>query len=361
MEGRIHDASNQASSPEKRNEYSVKWHSLVSASPSEQIHFWSMSLDSSCDQQLLKTILTTIGMNITRAPLRIKHHFSKVDVNIPTTDRQTVFTYYINFSQHAKIVPRIPCHIHDTMFKTVANFKHFMSYIVQNCTKQPYREFPQPPFNHPLLLTADEQLQVFSECNKAISSDYSHLFSNSLDCFLHPSLLEMEYLPNYFASPEEVSYTKIRDILTKALPRSLQSSRVSSASQHIADEKLKKLWKCLSSDPIFCEHVPNILRNWALLLSVDNELFKCSFNRQDVLLPIIPPDQNELDYISLSSIHQVLKRIQMPFLATDIVSATLASAYCPELSIDLSQRVRCLLYTSPSPRDATLSRMPSSA
>ena len=30
-------------------------------------------------------------------------------------------------------------------------------------------------------------------------------------------------------------------------------------------------------------------------------------------------------------------------------------------SIDRVQRDRCLLYTSPSPRDATLSRMPSSA
>ena len=38
-------------------------------------------------------------------------------------------------------------------------------------------------------------------------------------------------------------------------------------------------------------------------------------------------------------------------------------AFCPHLGAHLGEGgcVRCLLYTSPSPRDATLSRMPSSA
>ena len=34
---------------------------------------------------------------------------------------------------------------------------------------------------------------------------------------------------------------------------------------------------------------------------------------------------------------------------------------CEKISKDLNYELPCLLYTSPSPRDATLSRMPSSA
>ena len=47
------------------------------------------------------------------------------------------------------------------------------------------------------------------------------------------------------------------------------------------------------------------------------------------------------------------------FEVVSIIQGTVGGAAyeCPSLSLSLS----CLLYTSPSPRDATLSRMPSSA
>ena len=38
-----------------------------------------------------------------------------------------------------------------------------------------------------------------------------------------------------------------------------------------------------------------------------------------------------------------------------------SGAFSPEFEVQVEQTYACLLYTSPSPRDATLSRMPSSA
>ena len=51
--------------------------------------------------------------------------------------------------------------------------------------------------------------------------------------------------------------------------------------------------------------------------------------------------------------------MQAPILVLEFLSANLTS--CIEQYDILPKDISCLLYTSPSPRDATLSRMPSSA
>ena len=57
-----------------------------------------------------------------------------------------------------------------------------------------------------------------------------------------------------------------------------------------------------------------------------------------------------------------------PTAAESLVKATVAvldnvhvQAHMDRASMETAKRLGCLLYTSPSPRDATLSRMPSSA
>ena len=57
--------------------------------------------------------------------------------------------------------------------------------------------------------------------------------------------------------------------------------------------------------------------------------------------------------------HEIAKGLKTPLLEWNIKSTTKAQQGLYEY--DAVARLRCLLYTSPSPRDATLSRMPSSA
>ena len=57
---------------------------------------------------------------------------------------------------------------------------------------------------------------------------------------------------------------------------------------------------------------------------------------------------------------ELLKIVDLTNKANDLVS-TLSHGDKRKLEISLALSMNCLLYTSPSPRDATLSRMPSSA
>ena len=57
---------------------------------------------------------------------------------------------------------------------------------------------------------------------------------------------------------------------------------------------------------------------------------------------------------------QIERFVEVP--NTNIQEPVLASQFADELCLSISEDYGyCLLYTSPSPRDATLSRMPSSA
>ena len=47
--------------------------------------------------------------------------------------------------------------------------------------------------------------------------------------------------------------------------------------------------------------------------------------------------------------------------ATFLIMGPGCTRACPYCDIDFDKSVRCLLYTSPSPRDSVVSRMPSSA
>ena len=52
---------------------------------------------------------------------------------------------------------------------------------------------------------------------------------------------------------------------------------------------------------------------------------------------------------------------QMQWHSDDITKPTLSEVNAKISELEIAEPMRCLLYTSPSPRDATLSRMPSSA
>ena len=66
----------------------------------------------------------------------------------------------------------------------------------------------------------------------------------------------------------------------------------------------------------------------------------------------------------MSEIAEKVKKIIVDKLGVDESEVTAEASFTDDLgadSLDTVELIICLLYTSPSPRDATLSRMPSSA
>ena len=318
-------------------QHTVKWHPLKNQkSPSSQVYFWAKRLGF--DDTPVKPILKRIGMKITCAPLRIKNHFHTVECDIPETTPSSVYDYYTQFSGQVSPSGRFPCAVEATTFHSIVDFKVFTMYLLQPSESElGNREFPKPPFAHPLLLTADGQLGNFDKSNKVISSQYSQLFPESFEKFLHPELLDLKYSINYFLCPEvdSGSYTTVREVLSKALPHSLQTTHVHNAEEeHITKSMLTKLWVCFSCDKTFYSYLEDILKCWALLPSTTNQLFSST----NLLIPILPPS-SDLTHFALptvsgfSAIYQVLCHLGMPFLATDIVvHQNVVQDCCPQLS-----------------------------
>ena len=77
------------------------------------------------------------------------------------------------------------------------------------------------------------------------------------------------------------------------------------------------------------------------------------------LIPILPLFGAVLTRLGLISFNRTINRLRKPvaLLLISCVGAAAALSY----SILFNQLNGCLLYTSPSPRDGLLSRMPSSA
>ena len=318
-------------------QHTMKWHPMKNLeSPSSQVYFWAPRADH--NDAPVKPILERIGMKITCAPLRIKNHFHTVECDIPETSPSSVYDYYTQFSGQVSPSGRFPCAVEATTFHSVTEFKLFTMYLLQPSESEPgNREFSKTPFDNLLLLTADAQLRNFDESNKVISSQYSQLFPESFEMFLHPELLDQKYTTNYFLSPAAEDDPQsctipeiLQGILSKALPHALQTTHVHNACEYITKSELNKLWACLSSDKTFFSYLRNILWAWALLPSTTNQLF----SSRNMLLPVIPPTSFLIPHgkAEFSEIYKLLQHLGMPFLATDVVDADVVQSYCPQLS-----------------------------
>ena len=215
-----------------------------------------------------------------------------------------------------KLESGFPCSVTESVFGSVDSFVTFVKYIVQEEHLEneggTFHKFPEHPAGIPLLLTADNILCQFLDSTKVVCSEFASIFDHCGGNFLHPEMFRLKLIPKYFIEPSKENWVLIKGILRRTLPKVLTVERVRNAGDHI-DIKglLNPLWKCLFKEDVFKTHVTDILQEWALILSKEKELF--SLKSSEKILPVIPP------------------------------------------------RKICLLYTSPSPRDATLSRMPSSA
>ena len=351
-----------------KSSYKIEWLQLFAESePSKQAYFWEKpstevfsDSDGSPSLKTIPSILKSIGMQLTAAPMKLKRNFSCVDVKLPQALPPFVYKYYSAF--HMQISPdgTFPCYLKDTSFGSVESFLNFTLYIIEPTSSDnefgTHYKFPDPgPFGLPLLLTADEQLRMFTEDDKVIRTSFSNLFLKMKKQFLHLSMLQVKYVKSYFLEPDEKNWPLIQKILEETLPRSLQNERLHHADQYIDIERmLMPFWLCLLSESIFPIHLKNILNEWAILLTKEGELFACKST--DQLLPSIAPLKPKKDLLSEESsqsdlptfsmwslsettsslleveVYEIMERCNMPILDITVCRPSLCSWYCPQFS-----------------------------
>ena len=306
----------------------VSWHSPRSATPFTQVYFAHFSEE----WEDIWSTAEDIGMTLTKADISLQYHLNLVipdkESKLKVTNPDTVFNFYARY--FCAQASQFPCAITSTVFKTVTKFKRFTQYLLAGevrtvlaPTEQAELSFPEDPFDHPLLLTADSVLRRFNKKAKVIKSHHSHLFSKAQQYFLHPDLVVINFLSIYFLSSSpssdnitvfEYSLKLVHEIFSKQFPQSLKQNKVEQLPEEFSQNDLIALWKCLSTDEIFSQHQSELLKEWALLPDTSGTLYKFG-NHLEPLMPLeIDEETDEI----LCQMFKLLQHAKMPFLDTTI-------------------------------------------
>ena len=320
--------------------FQAEWLQASAAdNPSRQVHFWDGQPQVG---SRLPSILSRIGMNLTAAPMFIRNHFEKCGTELPIADPETVYSYYCSF--FSQVSETFPCPVTQTKFRSVEDFIRFVNYIKQRDTSNEVVSnsfiFPTPPDGIPLLLTSNEVLCCFSDV-KVINSAFSYIFAVECgDRFLHYKMHEQNLTQKYFIQPERNNWDMVSSILQATLPESLAAQKVENADGHIDIENLlSPIWKCLESDEVFRVYFKQIVKDWALFLTTENELF--AYKSDEQLLPIVPvrrsrqgppPFNNHSEKSLSTNVFKILKKYGMPILNKSVVTLRLCETICPQIS-----------------------------
>ena len=312
-----------------KSEIQVQWHPIKGRDEIDQIYL-------PCANSNLTKLLVRMGLKFTCIPLSLKSFFLEVEEELPKINPNIAFKSFDVLCK-AKSNVAYPCPVECTVFKSTDDFVLFTKYVLQT-QGNGFLKFPTTPFSLPLILTADNYLHPLTKSMQVIKSSNSSLFPNSKQCFMHPHLVTLNYSSEYFLPPNAMRISYLEDILDHNLPHALKHKQYTDqASQFFKYPYLHDLWKCLSSDPYFHAHRGFVNRNWALLLTWNNELYL----RDDVgLLPVILEYNNSIKHESDVKIEQsrllykkmvlVLLELGMPFLNDDIVITDISE--CPHIS-----------------------------
>ena len=308
----------------------IQWLPLINTDePFKQAYFWRKPDKE--EHEALPPILKKIGIQLTAAPIAIQRHFSDIQVSLPLASPEKIFEYYCSY--YTLMSEKFPCPITETKFESDTNFIKFVRYIVQETHFEEiagtYFKFPQSPTGIPLLLTADDKLRKFPDDDRVICSKFAQLFMDCSDRLVHPEMYKLNLVPEYFIEPSEDNWELISTILKETLPECLMNERISNISKHnISIERLLvPLWRCFYTEKVFQIHLKEILKEWALLLSKQNELFLCS--SPDNLVPVIPPPKQASRVYE--EVFQILKTSGMPILDIEVVSPSLCKSVCPQI------------------------------
>ena len=208
----------------------TEWYPLVSECEANQVYFWNKA----SVRNIIHPVLESLGMKITSASDRLRKninaHISEDQPDIPVISCSSVFKYYTEYSNFTAVQGMKSQLLSHTVFCDVKTFVVFLKYLLNiplealinkadtphkydKCSVQKYsrsqsdkpastRKFPESPFSHFLLLSADGMLKIFDEDHKIFSSNFIHLFpALHQDKFLHPSLRCLELHSSYFICP----------------------------------------------------------------------------------------------------------------------------------------------------------------
>ena len=347
----------------------MSWCPLKSQMPATQVYFWSKT--PGLERKVIHPILECLKMKITSASPVIMKNFNDIltkledEHKIPGISPQAVFKYYTEFSSFSSTGTMEDTLITNTAFTDVNTFLLFVKYLLDisltdkstneksgshvtqrfptdNTDTSPQEEnrFPELPFSHFLLLSADGILQKFNEKQKILNSEYFHLFPAHPDKFLHPALREINFHPSYFINCYDEDRKRvlqyILEIFEGTFPQVMKSAKIIDKASDVIDrEKLVNYWKCFSEDEVFRSYIPDFLKYWALLLTVDGRLFSTS---SDILPILYIPEESDPDVsdsevsdpeVSDSDLHAVMIKLKMPFLNTTVVKG---KVNCPTFS-----------------------------
>ena len=304
--------------------------------PQDQAYFYEETMSEE-----VVSILRKIGMHLTAAPQLIHEHFLALQVRLPEVTRHSVFTYYAAFHSIVSPTASFPHPITDTKFGSVKKFKAFTNYLLElSNDEETYGtcQFPSPPYGIPLLLTADNHLKKFDKKNKTIKSKFSSLFQESSERFLHPEMMDVMYLKDYFLKPSaDKSWHIVCDIMSHTLPEQLKCSVVLDASEYMDFDVIKHLWRCFSEDPFFNVHLKSVIETWAVIPSTQSQLFSLRSN----ILPIMMVADNQFSSgetyptpgHTFEKVYTILEKLSMPILDRDTVhSEEVAKKFCPLVS-----------------------------
>ena len=363
----------------------LRWHPVI-ANPEDQVYFWGAKIQ----RNLLHPILERLGMNITPLQSRLRKDLNMVlkddESEVPEITPESVFLYYTKYSCLSSDRRLAPMLISDTKFQDVPAYIVFIKYLTKMPLEDPKKnkdigpdirynveyfeqgvfeidsipteckdkhqnsKFPESPFSHYLLLSADERLRFFHPNKKAFRSNYHYLFPKHKDLFLHPelfSLLDSTYFISKCSSEDydecdEHVLNSIMDLFQVTLPRVLLMHPAEQKASAIIDrETLKKLWECFKNDEVFRSYLPHFLKKVALLLTTDDRLFSTSSD----VLPICPSQDFDNEELT-SVVWNILEKLKLPILDISVVCTKVD---CPTLgnhSVILKNLVHINTHTS---------------
>ena len=373
-----------------KSQLTVKWHPVSSHNEAYQIYFWPDPSNSECMviHPVLQSIGMKItfapsqkidSFNSVARKMREDRMWTRSDnesaklsaeeektllsVNseldrtlIPSLSPNLVFDYYTMYSEFSRSCGMQPCPITETSFRNADTFLLFTKYLLKAKLETPLADrgvtsavnvhtesvettpseklaswtayrFPDSPFSHFLLLSADGIIRDFDIKCKILSSAHSQLFPNHADMFLHPAMKVVTFDPSYFISQEDSedgsTINRVLDIFEGTLPSSMQGTKVvSNASDIIPKQLLASYWKCFDEDKVLACFLPNILNHWALLLTTDNRLFSTASEVLPVYLSSHPTE-------FVKQVCGIMQMINIPFLDDMVV---VAKVNCPMMS-----------------------------